>query len=153
MPVLFIPAELQKNDTEESIPLLPWFEELLDEVRPADRRDLIFNPLSLQQKYNRPVRHARPRADWVAKVITRIGKRAGVVVDPENVKTGKPAKFASAHDLRRSCSERLLDAGVPPLEISRVLRHASWETTRRHYAPRDVQKAAGVLRQAVCGAG
>ena len=153
LPVLFIPAELQKNDTEESIPLLPWFEELLAEVRPADRQGWIFNPPSLQQKYNRPVRQARPRADWVAKVISRIGKRAGVVVDPGNQKTGKPAKFASAHDLRRSCSERLLDAGVPPLEISRVLRHASWETTRRHYAPGDVQKAAGVLRQALCGAG
>ena len=151
LPVLFIPAELQKNDTEESIPLLPWFEELLAEVRPADRQGWIFNPRSLQQKYNRPVRTARPRADWVAKVISRIGKKAGVVVDPGNQKTGKPAKFASAHDLRRSCSERLLDAGVPPLEISRVLRHASWETTRRHYAPGDVQKAAGVLRQTLCG--
>ena len=97
------------------------------------------------------LRRARPRADWVAKVISRIGKKAGVVVDPGNQKTGKPAKFASAHDLRRSCSERLLDAGVPPLEISRVLRHASWETTGRHYAPGDVQKAARVLRQTLCG--
>ena len=97
------------------------------------------------------MRTARPRADWVAKVISRIGKKAGVVVDPGNPKTSKPAKFASAHDLRRSCSERLLDAGVPPLEISRVLRHASWETTRRHYAPSDVKKAAGVLRQTLCG--
>jgi hypothetical protein len=27
-------------------------------------------------------------------------------------------------------SPRLLDAGVPPLVISCVLRHSSWETTR-----------------------
>ena len=41
----------------------------------------------------------------------------------------------------------MLDAGVPPLVISRVLRHASFETTRRHYAAGNVQKDAGLLRE------
>jgi hypothetical protein len=27
-----------------------------------------------------------------------------------------------------------------------LFRHASWETTRRHYAPGDVQKDAGIKR-------
>ncbi|MBC8876737.1 MAG: hypothetical protein H8E44_45490 [Planctomycetes bacterium] len=26
------------------------------------------------------------------------------------------------------------------------MRHASWETTRKHYAPGDIQQEAGVLR-------
>ena len=59
----------------------------------------------------------------------------------------QPAKYASAHDLRRSLAERMYDAGVPEREVSRVMRHASSETTRRHYAPGNVQKSAGVLRE------
>ena len=30
--------------------------------------------------------------------------------------------------------------------IARVMRHESWETTRKHYAPGDVQRDAEVLR-------
>lgn len=52
----------------------------------------------------------------------------------------------SAEGLRRSCAERMLDAGVPPLTITRVMRHASFETTHRHYAPGTVQKDAATLR-------
>lgn len=37
--------------------------------------------------------------------------------------------------------------GVPPLVICRILRHASWDTTRKHYAPGDVQKDTGILRE------
>ena len=59
---------------------------------------------------------------------------------------GKDGEYASAHDLRRSCGERLREAGVPPLVICRVMRHSSWETTRKHYAPGDVQQDAEVLR-------
>jgi integrase len=60
---------------------------------------------------------------------------------------GRPPKYASAHDLRRSLAERLYDAGVPEREVSRVMRHADPQTTRRHYAPGTVQKAAGILRE------
>ena len=69
-----------------------------------------------------------------------------------NDKTGKPEKYATAHDLRRSCGERLRNAGVPPLVICRVMRHSSWETTQKHYAPGDIQVDAEVLRKTL-GAG
>ena len=59
---------------------------------------------------------------------------------------GKP-KFASAHDLRRSCAERLASAGVPEREIAKVLRHADVETTRKYYAPGTVQGSAGIIRK------
>lgn len=146
LPVLRIPHDMQKNATEEAIPLLPWFESLLLETPEEDRKGWVFNPLSLQLRLGRRVRQSRLNAEWVGKVISRIGKAAGVIVDPGNEQTGKPPKYASSHDLRRSCAERLLDAGVPPMTIARVLRHESWETTRRHYAPGDVQKDAGLLR-------
>jgi len=147
LPVLRIPAGMQKNATEEAIPLLPWFESVLLET-PADQRTgWVFNPGSLQLRIGRKVRHQRPDAEWVGKVVARIGRAAGVIVEPPDERTGRPIKYASAHDLRRSCAERLLDAGVLPLVICRVLRHASWDTTRKHYAPGDVQKDAGILRE------
>ena len=68
------------------------------------------------------------------------------MVQEADERTGRPTKYATAHDLRRSCGERLRNAGVPPLVICRVMRHASWETTRKHYAPGDIQRDAEVLR-------
>jgi integrase len=109
----------------------------------------VFNPMSLQTKLKRTVRHQRPSAKWVGKIISRIGAKAGVIVQPAKGK-GKP-KFASAHDLRRSCAERLVEAGVPEREVSRVLRHSDVATTRRFYAPGTVQKSAGILEPATPG--
>ena len=146
LPILDIPAAMQKNDTEENIPLLPWFESLLLETSPEKRRGWSFEPLSLQLRIGRKVRHHRPDAEWVGKVVARIGEAAGIVVEHADERTGRPTKYATAHDLRRSCGERLRNAGVPPLVICRVMRHASWETTRKFYAPGDVQRDAEVLR-------
>lgn len=142
--VLEIPAECQKNDTEESIPLLPWFEDVLNTVAADERSGYVFNPGSLEARLGRFTVHSRPNAEWAGKVISRIGKAAGVIVVPATAK--KKAKYVSAHDLRRSCAERLLDAGVPPLTIARAMRHSSWETTKRHYAAGSVQKDAATLR-------
>ena len=146
MPVLDVPAALQKNDTEESIPLLPWFEVVLTETPEEKRTGWIFNPVSLQSKLGRKARHGRPNADWVGKIISRIGKAANVVVHPGDERTGRPVKYASAHDLRRSCADRMLEAEIPHDVIARVMRHASFETTRRHYAAGDVQRDARKLQ-------
>ena len=145
LPVLLIPADQQKNDTDESIPLLPGFESLLNETPGRDRHGWAFNPLSLQEKKGRKAGGNRLQVEWIGKTISRIGKRANVVVQP--AKKGGPAKYASAHDLRRSCADRLIEAGVPERDVQRVLRHASAETTRRHYSPGTVQRSASVIRQ------
>ena len=147
LPVLTIPAALQKSDTEEAIPLLPGFEALLMETPEADRTGWIFEPASLQPKLGREPRHDRPAADWVGKIVARIGKAAGVIVEPGNSATGKAPTFASAHDLRRSCAQRFLDAGVPAPVVQMVLRHVSFTTTQKYYAPGNVQQAAGTLRK------
>ncbi len=144
-PVLVVPAAMQKNDTEESIPLLPSFDRLLTITPKVQRFGWVVNPMSLQTKLGRGVRHQRPDAEWVGKVISRIGKAAGIVVEP--AKGSRKEKFASSHDLRRTCAERLVSAGVPEREVSRVLRHASTETTRKHYAPGTVQESAVIIRR------
>ena len=153
LPVLDVPAAMQKNDTEESIPLLPWLEAVLLETPPERRAGWIFNPISLQLRLGRKVRHKRPDAERVGRVVSRIGKAARIVVEQADERTGRPTKYAMAHDLRRSCGERLREAGVPPLVICRVMRDASWETTRKHHAPGDVQRDAAVLRAALDRAG
>ena len=71
-----------------------------------------------------------------------IAQPIGVVVEPANERTGRPVKFASAHDLRRTFAQRLRNKGVAPLLISVVMRRASWETTSKHYAPGEVQQDA-----------
>lgn len=146
LPILDIPASMQKNDTDESIPLLPWFERVILETPPEQRQGWVFNPRSLQLRLGRPVIIDRPESEWIGKTVSRIGKEAGIVVEEADDRTGRPKKYASAHDLRRSCGERLRNAGVPPLVIARVMRHESWETTRKHYAPGDVQVDAQILR-------
>jgi integrase len=151
LPVLLIPAEMQKNDTEEAIPLLPWFEAVLTETPPAERTGWAFNPLTLQSKFKWGKRVGRLKPQRVGRVIGEIGERAKVIVAPSNPKTGRPIKYASSHDLRRSCADRLLGAGVPPMTIATVMRHASWQTTRRYYAPGDVQADAAVLRDCLGG--
>ena len=52
---------------------LPSLESLLLETPEEQRFGWIFNPMSLQTKLGRRVRHQRPDAEWVGKVISRIG--------------------------------------------------------------------------------
>ena len=145
--VLKIPAAMQKNNVEEDIPLVPWFESLLLETPPGARRGWVFQAVTKRRMRADSLEGARPTKEWVGKVITNIGKAAGIVVEPANPVTGCPEKYASAHDLRRSFGQRLRDAGVPPLTISGVMRHSSWDTTQRHYAPMNVASEIQVLRK------
>lgn len=148
-PTLEIPADLQKNNTDDSIPLLPGFEKLLLETPVNQRKGWVFCPSSVRGfAFRSP---GRPTVAWVGKIVSRIGQVAGVSVADANVQTGYPEKFASAHDLRRSCAQRLRLAGVPALTIISVMRHKSWETTQQYYAPGNVQNDAQVLRDRLDG--
>lgn len=141
LPVLRIPSTMQKNNTEEEIPLLPEFERLLLNTPVDSRHGFIFGPY-WHGADGMPHRYG---LDHVGKVISKIGRKAAIVVHPGDPTTGRPAKYASAHDLRRSCAQRLERAGVPPTIIGRILRHSSWETTRKHYVRGEVQEDALVL--------
>lgn len=147
LPVLIIPAQSQKNNEDDEIPLLPWLERILLETPPAKRTGWVFNPTSLNSRLGRTPSSTRPGVEWVGKVISRIGAAAGIIVEPANPKLGRKVKYASAHDLRRSCADRLEAAGVDPLLIARVMRHKSFDTTRKHYRKSDVQREASRLRE------
>lgn len=82
---------------------------------------------------------------WGAKVISKIGKQAGVVVQP--AKGQKPAKLAIMHDLRRTVVNQLRIE-----DVAVAIRNSSAETTKRYYAPANVEQAGQTIRAAVKGA-
>ena len=79
--VVLIPAEMQKNDTEDAIPLYPDFESLL-KLTPAElRTGWVFGPKSLNLRFGRKPRVERPSDEYVGNVKSQIGEAANVVVD------------------------------------------------------------------------
>jgi integrase len=72
-----------------------------------------------------------------------IGEEANVVVQEDDARTGHRQKFASAHDLRRGCAQRLINLGVSAETLKLIMRHSSFSTTEKHYgALRSAQSAA-----------
>lgn len=145
-PVLEIPGEMQKNGKSETIPILPGFETLLLETPEARRKAWVFNPQPISRRFGGTKLSTRPTVEWVGKIISKIGKAAEITVAEADKSKGKSQKYVSAHDLRRSCGNRLRNLGVPPLIISRIMRHSSWETTQKHYAPGSTQADAQTIR-------
>jgi len=84
----------------------------------------------------------------VSRVIALIGKEADVVVRQADDRQGSRVKYASAHDLRRGCALRLIDAGVSAETLMVVMRHADFATTQKFYgAMRSAQSAAAEVQQ------
>lgn len=69
----------------------------------------------------------------VSRIICRIGEAAGVIVQHADNRTGQRKKFASAHDIRRGCAQRLINLGVSAETLKVIMRHASFSTTEKHY--------------------
>jgi imidazoleglycerol phosphate dehydratase HisB len=86
---------------------------------------------------------------WVVgKVVSVIGKAAGMMVD-ERTKSGKTVrKFASAHDLRRAFAVRWAGK-VMPTVLRELMRHASIATTLAYYGGQNAEATADALWDAV----
>lgn len=81
--------------------------------------------------------------EHVSRIISRIGAQAGIIVQQPDEETGKRLKYASAHDIRRGCAQRLINAGVSAETLKLVMRHKDFSTTERFYgATRAAQSAA-----------
>lgn len=90
----------------------------------------------------------RLTTEYVGRVISDIGEKAGVVVQQADERAGRRIKYASAHDLRRSCAYRLINAGVSAETLKIILRHKDFKTTERFYgAVREAQSAAFEVHQ------
>jgi len=90
-----------------------------------------------------PIRiNGRMTVERVGRVISDIGREAGIVVREADQRTGQKLKYASAHDLRRGFAVRLINAGVSAETLKMVMRHESFATTERYYgAVRSAQVA------------
>ena len=74
----------------------------------------------------------------IGRVVSAIGKKAGVVVNkPEG-------KYASAHDLRRSFGTRW-SSKVKPATLQLLMRHKAIETTLKYYVAQDADEVADEL--------
>lgn len=137
-PMLRIPAEAEKGNSNRLLPMAPEFAKLLLAVPEAERKGWVFNPLT---KTGEPA--ARNRYS-IGPRVTAIGKKAGVVKG-ERIKEGETIKaFAGAHEFRRAFGTRWAKR-VMPAELRELMRHSSVATTMQYYVDLDAQDLAGRL--------
>lgn len=90
--------------------------------------------------------HRRLTKEHVGRTISRIGEEANIIVQQEDPESGRRQKYASAHDLRRGCALRLINAGVSAETLKVVMRHRDFTTTEKYYAAtRAAQSAAAEI--------
>jgi integrase len=135
------PAEAEKGNRDRLLPMAPEFAEFLD-ATPADQR----TGRVFKLDYRRKGRGKTIGMEWVSAVVSKIGKRANVVVNTETGKT------ASAHDLRRAFGQRWA-ARVMPAILQQLMRHEDITTTLKYYVGSDAQATADVLWEAVAKRG
>ena len=136
-PMFRIPAKAEKGNRDRLLPMAPEFAEFLDAI-PADQR----TGRVFKLDYRRKGRGNAIGMEWVSAVVSKIGKRAKVVVNTESGKT------ASAHDLRRAFGQRWA-ARVMPAILQQLMRHEDITTTLKYYVGSDAQAVADVLWAAV----
>ncbi len=91
----------------------------------------------------RRISRGRLTVEHVGRVIGRIGREAGIVVQQSDSRTKRRRKYASAHDLRRGLAERLINAGVSAETLKVVMRHRDFGTTEKHYGALRSAQSAG----------
>jgi len=134
-PMLHVPGELEKGNSDRLLPIAPEFALFLMETSEAERTGPVFKLTG--RRRGQP---GRPLPHRVSEIVSAIGEKAGVRVyvdpkDPERV------KYASAHDLRRAFGERWA-ARLMPAQLMELMRHESIETTLRFYVGTDAQRTA-----------
>lgn len=120
-PTYLILAEGEKGHSDRLLPVAPEFAEWL--APRVKRRGRVFTTNLAQATLER--------------IITRIGKRAGVVVNGAG-------KCVTAQDLRRAFGTRW-SMRVRPAVLQLLMRHRTIDTTMKYYVHIDVQNLAEEL--------
>lgn len=126
-----IQAAGEKGRRDRLLPMPPEFAEMIDETPVAERIGPVFKLRGLQTG-------TRMTPGRIGRVVSEIGKRAGVVVNKAE------GKYASAHDLRRSFGTRWAGR-VKPATLQLLMRHESIETTMKYYVAQDSDEVADEL--------
>jgi integrase len=85
----------------------------------------------------------RATSHQACRMVSLIGELAGVVVDRDPV-TNKVTKYASAHDLRRSCGTRWSSV-LSQSELKDMMRHADYRMTDQFYVNQNAVELAKTL--------
>lgn len=133
--VLAFDAGAQKSGKVQLVPLAPEAVEMLAPIKRP--QGYVFKP----QRIRGSGAMARDKLK-AGKIISDVGKTAGVLVEPATGKT------ATAHDLRRSFGYRWSRRVMPP-DLKTLMRHASIETTLTYYVGQNATATAAVLWDAV----
>ena len=142
-----IKGEAQKSGKDQLLPLTPDFAEFILRTPENERHGRVFRLDYAHGTTPLP-------AAAIGKLVTRIGKKAGVVVGTGDKQkrdkgSGKLVavtvrKFASCHDLRRSFGTRWAKR-VMPAVLRQLMRHSSIETSMGYYVDLDVDEMADDL--------
>ena len=130
-PAFRIYAEAQKAQRDEILPMTPDFAQWLLQTPEAERHGRVFKLNGLQT--GKPITTKR-----ICRLISKIGKKAGVVVNKA------AGKFATRHDLRRAFGTRWASR-VKPAVLQRLMRHANIATTMGYYVALDSADVADDL--------
>ncbi|MEX2310641.1 MAG: tyrosine-type recombinase/integrase [Pirellulales bacterium] len=137
-PMFRIPAEAEKGNQDRLLPVTPDFAAMLQAVPERERRGRVFKLLAADGS-------PFPTKRWnVGRVVSAIGKSAGVVVDERRKGDETVRKFASAHDLRRAFGFRWA-IRVMPAVLQQLMRHADVQTTMKYYVGQDAEAMADAV--------
>jgi integrase len=125
----------QKNRRDQVVAIAPDFAEFLRTTTPVD--GWYFNPRGAKGRYRTP--------GSVSHLISDMGAKAKIVVEPGD--TPEDARYATAHDLRRTFARRWASRVMPPI-LQHLMRHASYETTKKFYVGNDADSAAAAIHEA-----
>ncbi|MGA2069622.1 MAG: site-specific integrase [Thermoguttaceae bacterium] len=131
-PVFRIYAAAQKARRDELLPMTPDFAQGLLETFPEPRRHGRVFRLMTTRDYLPFVTRK------VGQVVSRIGEKAGVVVNKTE------SKYGSAHDLRRAFGTRWAKRPMPAV-LQRLMRHSDISTTMKFYVSATAADAADDL--------
>jgi len=116
-PLIRVTTEGEKAHQDRWQPVTPEFWGLVKHKAPRGR---VFPLDSLAT--GKPL-----RIKTVVRIISRIGRRAGVITDPAS------GKCATSHDIGRRALGTRLASRLTPQEHAKWMRHASINTTMRYY--------------------
>ncbi|MFA5056468.1 MAG: site-specific integrase [Opitutaceae bacterium] len=141
-PMLRVKRHWEKGHKDRILPIAPEFAEFLLAVPINQRSGLVFR---LQAIECPTAKGGRSRAmpgtidsEWAGRIVSRIGKAAGVVVDTSDA--GR-IKYATAHDLRRSFGSRWALRVMPPV-LKELMRHDDIKTTMKYYVGYNADRTA-----------
>lgn len=121
-PMFRIQAKAQKNRKFQLLPMSWEFAEFLERTPRSKRTGFVFHPLTYPP--GKQVGEWRPRPQHIGRIVTAIGKAAGILVNE--------TKYASAQDFRRSFGFRWAKRVLPSV-LKELMRHSDIQTTMQFY--------------------